>query len=109
MNRLNVVSDEVEQLIEGVRAVRGGESIENHLYVHTGPGNVSALQGNKAKPTGQRSMLSAMAPAGARHRTGAPLVAATKSSPAGAAEPLRAVDQSAWACGASSGSHLDAA
>jgi hypothetical protein len=53
MNRLNVVSDEVEQLIEGVRAVRGVESIENHLYVHTEPGNVSALQGNQAKPTGQ--------------------------------------------------------
>ena len=46
-----VLADEIEQLIDGVRAVRGVESVENGLAVHAAPGDISALQGDK--PTGE--------------------------------------------------------
>jgi hypothetical protein len=48
-----VLSDEVEQLIDGVRSVRGVRDVENRLEVHREPGDVPALQGDKPKPTGQ--------------------------------------------------------
>jgi hypothetical protein len=48
-----VLSDEIEQLVEGVRAVRGVRSVENRLDVHAEPGSVPGLQGDKPKPTGQ--------------------------------------------------------
>jgi hypothetical protein len=48
-----VLSDEVEQLIDGVRSVRGVRDVENRLKVHREPGDVPGLQGDKPKPTGQ--------------------------------------------------------
>jgi BON domain len=48
-----VLSDEVEQLIDGVLSVRGVRDVENRLQVHSEPGNVPGLQGDKPKPTGQ--------------------------------------------------------
>jgi hypothetical protein len=48
-----VLSDEVQQLLDGVRLVRGVRDVENHLEVHSEPGNVPGLQGDKPKPTGQ--------------------------------------------------------
>ncbi|HEX9788817.1 MAG TPA: hypothetical protein VGB09_12360 [Candidatus Binatia bacterium] len=45
--RGRLLSDEVEQLINGVR------DVDNRLDVHTEPGNIPALQGDKPKPTGQ--------------------------------------------------------
>lgn len=48
-----VLSDEIEQLVDGVRAVRGVRSVENRLDVHAEPGGVPALQGDKPRPTGQ--------------------------------------------------------
>jgi hypothetical protein len=49
-----VLSDEAEQLIDGVRSVRGVRDVENRLEVHAEPGSVPGLQGDKPKPTGQR-------------------------------------------------------
>lgn len=48
-----VLSDEVEQLIAGIRSVRGVREVENGLEVHTEPGDIPGLQGDKPKPTGQ--------------------------------------------------------
>jgi hypothetical protein len=48
-----VLSDEADQLVDGVRSVRGVRDIENRLKVHAQPGNVPELQGDKPKPTGQ--------------------------------------------------------
>src|SRR5919108_5389031 len=48
-----VLSDELEQLISGIRSVRGVEDVENRLEVHDEPGRVPALQGDKPKPTGE--------------------------------------------------------
>jgi hypothetical protein len=48
-----VLSDEVQQLIDGVSSVRGTCDVENRLEVHSEPGNVPGLQGDKPKPTGQ--------------------------------------------------------
>jgi CBS domain-containing protein len=49
-----VLADEVDQLISGIRAVRGVSEVENRLQVHDQPGTVPGLQGDKPKPTGQR-------------------------------------------------------
>jgi hypothetical protein len=48
-----VLSDEVEQLVDGVRAARGVREVDNQLEVHTDADGVSALQSDKPKPTGQ--------------------------------------------------------
>jgi hypothetical protein len=48
-----VLSDEVQQLIDGVRAVRGITAVENRLAVHDDPNKVSGLQGDKRKPSGE--------------------------------------------------------
>jgi len=48
-----VMSDEVQQLIKGIRAVRGVADVENRLTVHDDPVQVPGLQGDKPKPTGQ--------------------------------------------------------
>jgi hypothetical protein len=48
-----VLADEVQQLIAGVRAVRGVADIENRLEVHETGDGVPGLQGNIPKPTGQ--------------------------------------------------------
>jgi hypothetical protein len=49
-----VLSDEVEQLLDGVRTVRGVRDVENRLEVHAEPGSVPGLQGDRPKPTGQQ-------------------------------------------------------
>ena len=48
-----VLADEVQQLIEGVRSVRGVADIENRLEVHERGDDVPGLQGDIPKPTGQ--------------------------------------------------------
>ncbi|MGH7853637.1 MAG: BON domain-containing protein, partial [Candidatus Binatia bacterium] len=48
-----VLSDEVEQLIDGVRAVRGVTDVEDRLAVHEKATQVSSLQGDKPKPAGE--------------------------------------------------------
>ena len=48
-----VLADEVQQLIEGIRSVRGVGDIENRLEVHETGDNVPGLQGDIPKPTGQ--------------------------------------------------------
>jgi BON domain len=48
-----VLSDEAEQLINGVCSVRGVRDVENRLEVHAESGSVPGLQGDKPKPTGQ--------------------------------------------------------
>lgn len=48
-----VMSDEVQQLIKGIRGVRGVADVENRLTVHDAPAQVPGLQGDKPKPTGQ--------------------------------------------------------
>lgn len=48
-----VLSDEVQQLIDGVRSVRGVRQVDNRLEVHADSNDVPALQGDKPKPTGQ--------------------------------------------------------
>jgi hypothetical protein len=48
-----VLSDEAQQLIDGVCSVRGVRDLENRLEVHSEPGSVPGLQGDKPKPTGQ--------------------------------------------------------
>jgi len=48
-----VLSDEVQQLINGVRAVPGVTDVENRLTVHSDPAQISGLQGQKPKPTGE--------------------------------------------------------
>jgi len=48
-----VLADEVGQLVNGVRSVRGVSDVDNRLEVHNEPANVPGLQGDKPKPTGQ--------------------------------------------------------
>jgi hypothetical protein len=48
-----VLSDEIEQLVDGVRGIRGVHEVDNHLDVHIDADGVPALQGDKPKPTGQ--------------------------------------------------------
>src|SRR4029434_7967432 len=48
-----VLTDEVQQLINGVRSVRGGYDVENRLEVHEKGDNVPGLQGDIPKPKGQ--------------------------------------------------------
>jgi len=48
-----VLSDEVQQLIRGVKSVRGVMDVENRLEVHDTPDQVPGLQGDVPKPTGQ--------------------------------------------------------
>lgn len=48
-----ILGDEVGDLLEAVRRVRGVNSVENRLDVHAGRGNTSALQGG-VHPTGQQ-------------------------------------------------------
>jgi BON domain len=48
-----VLSDEVPQLIDGVRAVRGVTSVQDNLAVHDNAARVSGLQGDKPKPSGE--------------------------------------------------------
>ena len=45
--------DEVQQLIDGARAVRGVTSVENNLTVRHDAAQVSGLQGEKPKPVGE--------------------------------------------------------
>jgi hypothetical protein len=47
-----VLSDEVQQLMNGVRAVRGVTSVENNLAVHD-DAHVPGFQGDKPKPSGE--------------------------------------------------------
>jgi hypothetical protein len=48
-----VRSDEVQQLIKGIRAVRGVTDVENRLTVHDDAAQLPGLQGDKPKPAGQ--------------------------------------------------------
>ena len=48
-----VLTDEVQQLINGVRSVRGVYDVENRLEVHEKGDNVPGLQGDLPKPKGQ--------------------------------------------------------
>ena len=48
-----VLSDEVQQLIDGVRTVRAVRDVENRLDVHADANTVPALQSEKPKPAGQ--------------------------------------------------------
>ena len=48
-----VLTDEVQQLINGVRSVRGVYDVENRLEVHEKGDNVPGLQGDIPKPKGQ--------------------------------------------------------
>ena len=48
-----VLAGESAQLLHGIGAVRGVRTVENRLEVHAEPGSVSALQGDRPKPTGQ--------------------------------------------------------
>lgn len=52
--RGSVLADEIEQLVRGMRAVRGVKEVDNQLEVHDNPGSVPALQSEKRKPEGQR-------------------------------------------------------
>ena len=48
-----VLSDEVGQLIDGLRAVRGVTSVQDNLAVHDDSARVTGLQGDKPKPCGE--------------------------------------------------------
>jgi hypothetical protein len=48
-----VLTDEVQQLLAGVAAVRGVREVENRLDVHETSDNVPGLQGDIPKPGGQ--------------------------------------------------------
>ncbi|MGH7928930.1 MAG: BON domain-containing protein [Candidatus Binatia bacterium] len=48
-----VLSDEVEQLIDGVHGVRGVAAVENRLEVHDSPERTPGLQGDRPKPAGE--------------------------------------------------------
>jgi BON domain len=50
------LSDESEQLIEGVRSIRGVRSVENRVEAHAGTEDFPGLRGQqlKPKPTGRR-------------------------------------------------------
>jgi hypothetical protein len=48
-----ILSDEVQQLITGLHAVRGVTDVVNRLAVHDEPAQVSGLQGDKPKPAGE--------------------------------------------------------
>jgi osmotically-inducible protein OsmY len=49
-----VLADEVQQLVRGIASVRGVSEVENRLEVHETASEAPGLQGNGAKPTGQR-------------------------------------------------------
>jgi hypothetical protein len=49
----SVLSDEVQQLIDGVRAVRGVASVENNLAVHDDAADMHGLETDQPKPSGQ--------------------------------------------------------
>jgi hypothetical protein len=48
-----VLADEVQQLVRGVKSVRGVLEVANELEVHDTPDQVPGLQGDVPKPTGQ--------------------------------------------------------
>ena len=48
-----VLTDEVQQLIDGVRSVRGVYDVENRLEVHEKGNDIPGLQGDIPKPKGQ--------------------------------------------------------
>jgi BON domain len=48
-----VLTDEVQQLVNGVRSVRGVYDVENRLELHEKGDNVPGLQGDIPKPKGQ--------------------------------------------------------
>jgi hypothetical protein len=48
-----VLSDEVQQLIDGIRAVRGVRDVDNRLDVHIDAAGIPALQSDRPKPTGE--------------------------------------------------------
>jgi hypothetical protein len=48
-----VLSDEVEQLVRNVRAIRGVQEVVNQSDVHTHANGIPALQGAKPKPAGE--------------------------------------------------------
>jgi hypothetical protein len=48
-----VLADEVQQLINGIRAVRGVTDVENRLAIHDQPAQLPGLQGDKPKPAGE--------------------------------------------------------
>src|SRR5690606_10683042 len=50
-----ILADEVPQLLESVRAVRGVRDIEDRLEVHTEPGRIPGLQGEARSRPGRRS------------------------------------------------------
>jgi hypothetical protein len=48
-----VLADEVQQLMQGVKSIRGVREVENALEVHDSGDRVPGLQGDAPKPTGQ--------------------------------------------------------
>jgi hypothetical protein len=52
-----VLSDEVEQLVRNVRAIRGVQGVVNQLDVHTHANGIPELQGAKPKPAGEPLVL----------------------------------------------------
>ena len=48
-----VLSDEVRQLVKGIRAVRGVTDVEDRLTVHDDPAQVPGRQSDKPKPAGE--------------------------------------------------------
>jgi hypothetical protein len=52
-----VLAEEVQQVINAARSVRGVESVDNALEVHDEPGNVSALQGGSWRTGEHMEML----------------------------------------------------
>jgi gas vesicle protein len=48
-----VLSDEVQQLLDGVRTVRGVAAVEDQLEVHDSPEGIPGLQGDRPKPAGE--------------------------------------------------------
>ena len=48
-----VLADEIQQLIDGVRSIRGVRNVENSLSVHETNDNVPGLQGDLPKPKGE--------------------------------------------------------
>jgi len=50
-----IMSDEVQQLIRGIRAVRGVTDVENRLTVHDGDAQLPEVEGDKPTPADQVS------------------------------------------------------
>jgi BON domain len=48
-----VFTDEIQQLVDGIRSVRGVRDVENFLSVHQTDDNIPGLQGDVPKPEGQ--------------------------------------------------------